>query len=346
MRDILLIPEVTMIRFWLVTALALAIFLLPVFAPALAQAPTPDVAAMQTQIAGQIYGTLTAAAPSRVTVSPTEVVVPSSTPEFSLQFPERKQYSHPYTINTTYDKFQNVTLVSLEPNVAEFNPTPKSVSAFFLFSGTVLTVPSTVSLTFISKSTDWQFLRNHDLMMLLNGKERLSFPSTQDGRVGKGYVIEFIDIQVTVAEFLRIVSAETIEVQIFNASFALSLAQREALRDLASRMNPDTTLHALSVPSPTLTPTATPTSAPDPECENVPSGQGGVLFINRQVDPITVEIAGHIFSIPVGDHVSIALVPATYPTTVVGYSRTVKTTVYVATGRCVVVSVDQQYQGR
>ncbi len=188
---------------------------------------------MKTIVALALLTLVLVACGATATPTPTP---PPATP--TLAIPAKRKFDHLYTIETKYDPFKDQTDVVLNPVVETIGKTPANLMVNYLYPGKAPSIPDLVSITFVSKSTDWQFLKNHDVILLLDGQERLNPTTTHDGEVGKGYVLEFVSAVVTTREFLQVANATKVQVQLFTTEFSLSDAQLEGLRDLASRMQP------------------------------------------------------------------------------------------------------------
>jgi hypothetical protein len=154
------------------------------------------------------------------------------------QFPTAEQYSHGKTITEKFDRFKGSSAVDLKSSpsgIANID-----LGAFFVYAGERLSeAPRFVSMMFVSSSSSWKFLQSHDVTFLLDGKPMSPAKrSEQDGRVGQGYVLEFISQTLTMDEFLHVANAKTVEAQIGTTEGAFSPEIVAALRDLASRANP------------------------------------------------------------------------------------------------------------
>lgn len=91
-------------------------------------------------------------------------------------------------------------------------------------------------MAFVSVSYEWKYLRNYDLIFLLDGKERLVEKTSRNSEIESRSVTEIISAIMPLSEFLRIANANTVEVKLGTTTFSLTTEQLEALRDLASRM--------------------------------------------------------------------------------------------------------------
>lgn len=228
----------------------LIVFILAVGLISCGGAPTPDPKILEATIAARVIATQTASVPTAtntpvptntpaVTNTPiaTATPVPTSTPSVAALIPAKRVFNHKYNIKVEYDKFKDQTSVSLTPRLEAVGAKPNQLQVIFISKGTNIRVPTEVFWEFVSTSNDWQFLRISRASFLLDGAKRLSLDASQDGNVGRGYVIEFINLHIPLADFLSIVNAKKVECQVSVQEFSLSDEQLEALRDFASRMN-------------------------------------------------------------------------------------------------------------
>lgn len=225
--------------------------------------PTPDVRAIETQTAAKIFATQTAVIPTQtqtpqatvtpkptatreptpppeptLTPEPTATLRPSATPTPEAAIPPRGTYKHGYEIVEKFDRFEGVTVVQLNPRPSEYQRGPGSLRALYFYWGTTPAKPPTVSFSLVSTSGDWRYLKCYSLSLLLDSLISMHPITKHEGDVGRGYVIEFVNSRFPINEFLQIVNAKKVEGKLCNTEFLLSSEQLEALRDLASRMQP------------------------------------------------------------------------------------------------------------
>ncbi len=221
------------------------VLLLILSSSACGHASTSDTMAVETQVAGKIYGQQTAEAsrlsPTPVitnTPQPTATPKPTATPELAARIPPRNVYSHPYEVKETYDRFKGETTVSLAPDLLNTRNTPNNWSVFFSYKGETPAPPLSVLAVLWYVADEWTYLNCHSLDLLLDGNTTISPKTEHDGDVKTGYVIERVLFQLTTSEFLQIANAKTVEGKLCNTEFALSEGQIQAMRDTASRMLP------------------------------------------------------------------------------------------------------------
>jgi hypothetical protein len=221
-----------------------------------APVPTVDQKALEATITARLIATQTASAPTTtntptatatptLTATPTSTptpavtstLTPTATPDILSRIPPKKAYNHNHKVDVSYDKIRDETVVSIDSKVL-LGATPNHILAVYWNKGQTIVVPDTIDFNFGSSSDTWQFLRISSVAWLVDDNKRFSYKAIHDGTVGSGYVIEWIDMSIPLADFLDIVNAKKVEVQVSTYQFALTGEQLEALKDFASRMNP------------------------------------------------------------------------------------------------------------
>ncbi|HZQ11022.1 MAG TPA: hypothetical protein VFD70_30910 [Anaerolineae bacterium] len=213
-------------------------------APPATSVPTPDVAAIQTSAAISIFATQTASiptpTPTRIatnTPQPTNTLEATSTPDFEQRIPPRQDYKHGYEIKEEYDRFKRITKVSLEPRFSDTKKRPGALAVLYSYPETTPTIPSEVDVAFLSVHDDWEYLECHDLTFLIDNQP-LKVKTDHDGSVGSGYVVETVAGYINTDDFLTLVNAQKVEGQLCRDEFVLTNDQMNALKDVASRMQP------------------------------------------------------------------------------------------------------------
>jgi hypothetical protein len=163
----------------------------------------------------------------------------------NYSIPEKRTFNHPqfskkitanYYLDEKYDKYKDITVVSLMVSLNRIDP-DLSIGAYFIYDGKEVKTPSALTLSFVSKSEDWKYLRSSTLYFLVDGKRLNIGEMEREGSVGNGYVLEFLSVSIPTETFLKIISGSEIEGQLFTTEFKLSEEQLEAFKDFASRMN-------------------------------------------------------------------------------------------------------------
>lgn len=147
--------------------------------------------------------------------------------------PDRPHASHPGTVTSEYDRFKDYTAVHLTDMKLSSGI---NFDAFYLMPGQEPKVPATVVFLFHASSSDWQYLRCHNVDLLLDGKPLQVGDAKHDGTVGNGYVIEHISLQMAVSSLLAIAASKQVDGRICRTEFRLDTPELTALTDFASRM--------------------------------------------------------------------------------------------------------------
>jgi hypothetical protein len=227
-----------------------------------------DDASVQTRVASNVFATQTASIPTvAATAIRTPMVAASATPDLYSLIPAKRKFNHSYSIEQKYDKFKDLTMVTLNPKLDEIGVVPDSLLVDYIYSGNTFAMPSRIHFVMLTGSRDWQFLGLKQVKFLLDDDLRMSFDASQDGSVGSsGIVVETITLDIPTVNYLRIVNSRKTELQVGSREFALSDAKLEALRDLASRLNPTaptaTALPTLRSSTPTVVPSTVRPPAP------------------------------------------------------------------------------------
>jgi len=222
-----------------------------------------DARAVETQVAAKIFATQTASVPTEtptprptvtpeatatpeptliprptITPEPTETPQPTDTPAPVAPIPPRGTYKHKYEIVEEYNRFNGRTEVTLHPRISEYERGPNNWLVFYNYPGEKPAVPDAVGVVLSSASDTWEYLKCHSFDLLLDGQTALHPPTGHDGTIGDGYVIEHVMMELQLDEFLQLVNAQKVEAMLCGTEFVLSGEQMEALRDVASRMQP------------------------------------------------------------------------------------------------------------
>ena len=186
-----------------------------------------------------------------------------------MAFPPRQAYKHGYKITEKYDKFTDRTTAEMpylwsdidgSDHIQKYVLTPR-----FSYPGKSLPTSTDsllVELVFDTEINAGRDKRTGDLdrempfgepekrqlIFLLDGRDRIALGAgVHEGKTSQGLLTadfsrnlqEKITYRVGVADFLRIVNAQTVEARFGQKLFKLDKPkQREGLRDLASRMGP------------------------------------------------------------------------------------------------------------
>jgi hypothetical protein len=190
---------------------------------------------------------------SLVFVCFSQVAVAQSTDQ-NFAYPKRP-FKHDGKFGTQYEPQEDNTIVTLEPVVVEASPAGNKLlrlAAVFQYPGKVPTKPKHISLGFYGDYPQCKFSAQPKMTVLVDG-ERIEFGwnargirerkpdeegvafSFNEGAGGEKCE-ELMFMTISQTNFLRVVKAKNVEMQIDQHKFKLTEANLEALRDLASRM--------------------------------------------------------------------------------------------------------------
>jgi hypothetical protein len=149
--------------------------------------------------------------------------------------PFKEKFGSPFRLEKKYDKFKNTTSISIDLKLTQISE-DLSISSFFISDGKKIKTPDKVILMITSKSENWNYLNNSDLVFIVDDEIIDLGEMKRTGSVGKGYVLEFLSTTVSIETFLKIINGNKVEGRLFTTEFKLTDEQLEALRDYASRM--------------------------------------------------------------------------------------------------------------
>ncbi len=140
------------------------------------------------------------------------------------------------TLTVEFDRFTNRTEVSLR-DMSFGNPEQGvfELTAFYSMVGKQPSKPRQVHFMLSKRSTTWEYLHCHNVDLLVDGRA-IPVEASHDGRVGDGYVLEFVEFDLPLASFLRLTTASKVEARVCRTELAIGILQMSALRNLASRM--------------------------------------------------------------------------------------------------------------
>ena len=178
----------------------------------------------------------------------------AQTADQKFAYPKRP-FKHDGKFGTQYEPREDSTIVSLEPIVVEASPAGKDLlrlAAIFQYQGKVPAKPKHISLGFYGDYPQCKFSAQPRMTILVDG-ERIEFGWNPKGirerkpdeegvafsfneGAGADRCEELMFMTISQKNFLRVVNAKNVEMQIDELKFKLTEANLEALRDLASRM--------------------------------------------------------------------------------------------------------------
>lgn len=167
----------------------------------------------------------------------------------------KRPFKHDGKFGSQYSAEEDTTIVTLEPLPVELSETGKQillVAAIFGYQGKVPIKPKHISLGFYGYYPQCKFSEKPKMTMLMDG-ERVEFGWNPTGirerklddegvafsfneGTGGEQCDENMFMFISQKNFLKVVNAKNVEVQIDQLKFRLTESNLEALRDLASRM--------------------------------------------------------------------------------------------------------------
>lgn len=165
------------------------------------------------------------------------ILTTSASPE-SADIQQRiKNFRNSKRFSIRYDKFRDDTLVSVGPFF--IGGTKAYVMRGFQLEMTASLLLDKgridyIYLRFHSSSRDWIFLKNSELLALVDG-ERLQFgEGDRDSDIRRGGVSESIIYSIPIEQFLKLGQAASTELKIGRVELTLKDEHKEAFRDLYS----------------------------------------------------------------------------------------------------------------
>lgn len=198
----------------------------------------------------------TATATSTPTPTPTSTYTPAATPTPDIhdRIPPRDDYHHDHEITEQYNESDDTTYVaSSAPSHDVIIEDEFGLDIRYNYQGTEPAVPSTVLFSIVSRGDSRQYLNCHRLVILVDEDIRMTpqtsylgdddpheSPETghEDSVLEGREVLEMVYAFLDVEEFLQIVNADQVELTLCDDEWALTTAELQALKDVASRMTP------------------------------------------------------------------------------------------------------------
>lgn len=150
-----------------------------------------------------------------------------------LKAPENRQFNHRFTIDFSYDKFENRTKVQMRLPVNSV----ESVHFAYFFKGEKLTGAPTDVIFMFFKDKEREFLFPVTDFVILTDRDRMrvQMVEAKDLKIeGKNPYTAKLDY----ATFLKMANAKTLDVKIGDFEISFDNESMEALKDFASRTSP------------------------------------------------------------------------------------------------------------
>jgi hypothetical protein len=173
---------------------------------------------------------------SKSSSASTRTTIPPADPR--LTPPTKRAFNHNFEIETRYDKFNDITTVSLLM-ILTAEPEAFSISAGFSYKGRVAGIIEAMSLTpwpiwFRVYSSNKGYAGLNSNLVILADDDRIA--ATMENNYAQGQIIR--GTSMSYPSFLKIVNSRRVEMQAGTLELALKENHLEALRDLATRMIP------------------------------------------------------------------------------------------------------------
>lgn len=133
-------------------------------------------------------------------------------------------------IEIKYDGFKNRTVVQTDPKKTVGTDIQPALGLIGSFDGQTPTRPAGCMIVFSLRSPSWAYRHCHSLSCLADGSPVKLPPSEHDGRVGKGYVMEFISVMIPFTIVERFSKCEKVEFKLCNAEFTLTKQDMQDLK--------------------------------------------------------------------------------------------------------------------
>jgi len=166
---------------------------------------------------------------------PSLVLTPSlSTPP---QYDGPPQRSRRGQVTVKYDEFNKVNVVRIDK--LELLTDDDHIS-FLMFTALAVHQPnkpntSSALITLMSQSESWQYLQCHHVVFLADGEPVQLQEVKHDGRVGRGYVLEFVRVDIPALTFRQMANSLELRGRLCNTEFTFSQEQRKTLQNFTAQ---------------------------------------------------------------------------------------------------------------
>lgn len=160
----------------------------------------------------------------------------ASEPEIACTLPVKRKFNHKFKIAEEEDKFDQVKWLRTEW-IPISHKDPRFGSFTMRLSAPIKAggPPPIVVIDFKTTSQHFQWIRNREMRLLIDGEAADAARVSHKGELGQGFVTELMSVAIRLDEFLKIALAETLEARLGATEFTLTANQLECLRDMASR---------------------------------------------------------------------------------------------------------------
>jgi hypothetical protein len=165
-------------------------------------------------------------------VTPTPQITP--TPE-NLPIPHGS-FKHEFDVETKYDKFKDLTKISLSCKVYDKGPFALYLDVSGTYPQKSSTPPETVKFGLVAFSGEEKYPKLRHLIVLADGQRLdLGELSHDMETIGKKFYFETMLTSAPFRTVLQIANAQDVEMQLNDVEFKMPRGSHEALRDFTSR---------------------------------------------------------------------------------------------------------------
>ena len=132
-------------------------------------------------------------------------------------------------IEIKYDRFKDRTSVWTDPKKTGGTNLQPALVLMGNYPGKIPSIPKVCELAFALKGSNWAYLHCHSLSCLADGSPVELPPSKHDGRVGRGYVMEYISLMIPFSIIEQLSKSEKVEFKLCNTEITLT---KNDMRDL------------------------------------------------------------------------------------------------------------------
>ena len=145
------------------------------------------------------------------------------------------------TVEIKFDRFRNRTTVrfpSTQQTVVRANNslTPTWLASFE--GQTPSTLPSSLSLTFVKVVRTWEYLHCYSVAILADGSRVQLPPENHSGHIGRGYLIERINVVVGFDIARKLSESQLVEFKVCNTEGRFSQKDLQGLRGVIKAITP------------------------------------------------------------------------------------------------------------
>lgn len=149
-------------------------------------------------------------------------------------------------INSEYDQFKNITLVSTRdksrvddarPFIHDRPQTLEFAVGYVCQGNTMTCSPRTIEVTLVARTYFWEYIDSRDLTFMADGQRLRAPKPSWDGKVYGGHdLMEFMGCSMPTADILALANAKEVKGQLGFTTFKLSEANMVDLRELVKRI--------------------------------------------------------------------------------------------------------------